>query len=61
MIWVCFYLEFEGEGVSPRSLVQYMCTHNPSQAKFFELAVGFGPMWPAWVTPAGSLKVLRHV
>ena len=54
MIWVCFYLEFEGEGVSPRSLYS-TCVHT-TQA-FFGLAVGFGPVWPAWETPAGSLKV----
>ena len=46
MIWVSFYLEFEGEGVIPRSWGK-----EPSQAKLFELAVGFGPYVACLVDP----------
>ena len=46
MIWVSFYLEFEGEGVRPRSWGK-----EPSQAKLLELAVGFGPYVACLVDP----------
>ena len=38
MTWVPIYLEFEKEGVRPRSRGK-----EPSQAKLSKLAVGFGP------------------
>ena len=51
MIWVSFYLEFEGEGVRLGSWGK-----DPSQAKFFELAVGLGPYVACLVDPCWLFK-----
>ena len=52
MIWVSFYLEFEGEGVRLGSWGK-----DPSQAKFLNWQLDLAPMWLAWWTPADILKV----
>ena len=57
MIWVSFYLEFEGERGQT-----WVMGHRPKPSQvFLDWQLVLAPMWPAWWTPAGFLKVLRHV
>ena len=52
MIWVSFYLEFEGERGQT-----WVMGHRPKPSQvFFELAVGFGPYVACLVDPCWLFK-----